>query len=222
MTDQLLPVCITEKRYGPSPLQSTGNEERFFVYRSRKNQSSVDFTLVSTIPQTVPSWAGFRISIASKQTINKTSIGYLDCINAPATDISTVYDIFESCLKIKEALKLKTIVCVLDQAIYCKAMEIKWKDSERYSSCLVMLGIFHTIMFLGVMGKRFAEVGLKDLLTQSGIVAEGLIDTSLCGIQYNRSVRRVKLVYETLSRILLELLHEQYENQWVTIWQFKR
>ena len=119
------------------------------------------------------------ISIASKQTINKTSIGYLDCINAPATDISTVYDIFERCLKIKEALKLKTIVCVLDQAIYCKAMEIKWKDSERYSSCLVMLGIFHTIMFLCVMGKRFAEVGLKDLLTQSGIVAEGLTDTSV-------------------------------------------
>ena len=74
---------------------------------------------------------------------------------------------------------MKTIVCVLDQAIYCKAMEIKWKDSERYSSCLVMLGIFHTIMFLCVMGKRFAEVGLKDLLTQSGIVAEGLTDTSV-------------------------------------------
>ena len=142
MTDQLLPVYITEKRYGPSPLQSTGNEERFFVYRSRKNQSSVDFTPVSTILQTVPSWAGFRISIASKQTINKTSIGYLDCINAPATDISTVYNILECCLKIKEALKLKTIVCVFDRAIYCKAMEIKWKNSERKSSCLVMLGIF--------------------------------------------------------------------------------
>ena len=122
------------------------------------------------MPQTVPSWTGFRISITSKQT-NKTSIGYLDCINAPATDISTVYNILEPCLKIKEALKLKAIVCVFDQAIYCKTMEIKLKNSERYSSCLVMLGIFHTfVMCLGVMGKRFADAGLKDIIIQSGVL----------------------------------------------------
>ena len=70
---------------------------------------------------------GFCISITSKQTINKTSIGYLDYIIAPATDISTVCNILEGCLKIKEELELKTIGCVFDQAIYCKAMEIKWK-----------------------------------------------------------------------------------------------
>ena len=134
--------------------------------------------------------------MTSKQTINKTSIGYLDCINAPATIISTVYNILERCLKIKEALKLKIIICVFDQAIYCKAMEIKWKNSERYSSCLVMLGIFHTIMFLGVTGKRFVDAGSKDLLIQSGVVAEDSIDKSLRGKKYNRSVRSVKLVYE--------------------------
>ena len=60
-------------------------------------------------------------------------------------------------------------------------------------SCLVMLGIFHT-MFLEVMGKQFPDAGLKVLLIQSGIVAEGSIDKSLCGKQYNRSVRTVKLV----------------------------
>ena len=61
-------------------------------------------------------------------------------------------------------------------------------------SCLVMLGIFHTIMFLEVMGKQFPDAGLKVLLIQSGIVAEGSIDKSLRGKQYNRSVRTVKLV----------------------------
>ena len=78
-----------------------------------------------------------------------------------------------------------------------------------------MLSIFHIIMiFLGVIGKRFADVGLKDLLIQSGVVAEGSIDKSLCGKQYNRSVRSVKLVYKAFSRILLEMLHEQYENKY--------
>ena len=74
-------------------------------------------------------------------------------------------------------------------------MDIKWENSERCNSCLVMLGIFYTIMlFLGVMGKRVADAGLKDLLIQSSVVAEGSIDKSLCGKQYNRSVRSVKLV----------------------------
>ena len=123
------------------------------------------------IPNTVPSWTCFRISTTSKQTINKTSVGYLHCINAPSIYISTVYNILEVCLKIKEALKLKTIVCVFDQAIYCKTIEIKWKHLEEYSSCLVMLGIFHAIMIcLGVMGKLFADAGLKDLLIQSGVL----------------------------------------------------
>ena len=80
-------------------------------------------------------------------------------------------------------------------------------------SCLVMLGIFHTIMFLEVMGKQFPDAGLKVLLIQSGIVAEGSIDKSLCGKQYNRSVRTVKLVYEVFSRILDKMQHEQYENE---------
>ena len=137
-----MPVYVTGERYGQSPLQLTDNEERDFLFADQEKSNLLWILCRSlAMPQTVPSWTGFRISITSKQT-NKTSIGYLDCINAPATDISTVYNILERCLKIKEALKLKTIVCVFDRAIYCKAMEIKWKNSERKSSCLVMLGIF--------------------------------------------------------------------------------
>ena len=142
MTDQPLPFYIAGKRYGLSALQLTDNEERDFLFADQEKSNLLWILCRSlAMPQTVPSWTGFRISITSKQT-NKTSIGYLDCINAPATDISTVYNILECCLKIKEALKLKTIVCVFDRAIYCKTMEIKWKNSERKSSCLVMLGIF--------------------------------------------------------------------------------
>ena len=76
-----------------------------------------------------------------------------------------------------------------------------------------MLRIFYTIMiFLGVLGKRFADAVLKDLLIQSSVVVEGSIDKSLCGKQYNGSVRSVKLVYEAFSTIFLEMLLEQYEN----------
>ena len=150
MTDQPLPFYIAGKRYGLSALQLTDNEERDFLFADQGKINLLWILCRSVvIPQTVPSWTGFHISITSKQTINKTSIGYLYCINAPATDISTVYNILEHCLKIKETLQLKTIVCVFDQAIYSKAMMIKWKNLERYSSFLVMPRIFHTIMMYG-------------------------------------------------------------------------
>lgn len=42
------------------------------------------------------------------------------------------------------------------------------------------MGIFHTLMmFLGNIGKRFGDAGLKDILVQSGVLAEGSADKAL-------------------------------------------
>ena len=116
----------------------------------------------------------------------------------------TVITVFDHCLKIKEQLRLNYIVCVFDQAIYCKAMELKWRYPEKYKDCIVMLGIFHvTMMYLGITGKKFSDTGLKDLITQSDVVATGSVDKALSGKMYNRSVRAHKIVYEALYRCLL-------------------
>ena len=87
--------------------------------------------------------------------------------------------------------------------MYCKAMEIKWKDQEKFKPCIIMLGIFHTIMmYLGIIGKRFGDGGLRDLLVQSEVLAEGSVDRALSGKMYNRAARSVKIVYEAFSRLL--------------------
>ena len=73
-----------------------------------------------------------------------------------------------------------------------------------------MLGIFHTLMmYLSITGKRFQDARLRDLLIQSKVMAEGPIDRALIGKMYNRAVRCIRLVYEALSRILLELFHSK-------------
>ena len=120
----------------------------------------------------------------------------------------------QHCVKIKDVLGLQSIICVFDQAIYCKAMEIKWKNPDQFSCCVIMLGIFHTLMmYLGIFGKRFADGGLRDLLIQSEVIAEGSVDRALKGKMYNRSVRNVKLVYEALSRMLLNKFNKQLEDE---------
>ena len=155
----------------------------------------------------VPSWTGFIILIRNEMPILSSNIQYLTSIDSSATEMCTVITVLDHCLKIKEQLRLNYIVCVFDQAIYCKAMELKWRYPDKYKDCIVMLGIFHMIMmYLGIIGKNFSDAGLKDLLIQSDVVTTGSVD------MYNRSVRAHKIVYEALYRCLLNRMENNTEN----------
>ena len=73
-----------------------------------------------------------------------------------------------------------------------------------FKDVVLMLGNFHLrMMFLGVIGKRFGDAGLKDLSVQSGIISEGSVAKALDGHMYNRAVHVHKLVYEAFMRILI-------------------
>ena len=68
-----------------------------------------------------------------------------------------------------------------------------------------MLGDFHLLMMLlGVMGIRSVNAGLREIAIQSEAVAEGSIEKVLEGKSYNPAVRLHKIVYEALSRTLLD------------------
>ena len=105
-------------------------------------------------------------------------------------------------LKIVSSLNLKSIVCVFDQAIYSKAIEIKWKEQEKCSSCILMMGMFHMLMmYMHILSKRFSDTGVCDVLIQSsGVIAEGSVDKALCGKMYNRGVKMYKLMCEAIMR----------------------
>lgn len=120
--------------------------------------------------------------------------------------MSTVYHMMERALRIKSQLNLESIVCVYDQAIYAKAYQIKCKEAEKFRSIFLMMGTFHIIMtLLAVMAVRFKDAGLKDLVIQSVLVAEGSVDTMFSGSRaYKRAVRAYKILCESLSRLLLE------------------
>ena len=51
--------------------------------------------------------------------------------------------------------------------------------------------------------KRFSAAGLRDVLIQSGTIAEGSIDTALSGKMYNRGIRAYKLMYEAIMHKLI-------------------
>ena len=80
-------------------------------------------------------------------------------------------------LQIIESLKLVTLVCVFDQAIYSKAIKIKWKEKQKFGNMVLMMGMFHMLMmYMHILSKRFSDAEICDILIQSGTIAEGLVD----------------------------------------------
>lgn len=93
---------------------------------------------------------------------------------------------------------------MMDLAIYAKAQEIVWKQREEFSNVVLRMGAFHTAMtFLAVLGKRFGDAGLSDILIEAGIVAAGSVPSVLDGRHFNRSMRTHKTVMEAMQRLRL-------------------
>jgi hypothetical protein len=56
---------------------------------------------------------------------------------------------------------------------------------------------FYTALtFLAIIGKRFGDAGLSDLLIESKVVASGSVPAVLEGWQYNRAMGAHKIVME--------------------------
>ena len=84
-----------------------------------------------------------------------------------------------------QSLQLTKIVCVFDQALYAKAIEITWKHVDKFKNIILRMGVLHTVC--STIGKRFQDAGLRDLCVESGVIAEGSIAGVMEGHKYNQS-----------------------------------
>jgi uncharacterized lipoprotein YmbA len=109
--------------------------------------------------ENVPGWTGFNTEVY-KEVPNVSNIGYLPVIDAPVTDMATVNTILHHSVSICERLRLPEIVLVFDEAIYCKAQMIRWKDEDLKRRLVIRLGDFHTVMsFCSAIAKIYKDAG---------------------------------------------------------------
>lgn len=100
------------------------------------------------------------------------------------------------------------VVVTLDQAVYAKAQDILWRHEPSLRNVVVRLGSFHTSMtFMAVIGKRFSDAGLRDVLTESEIVSSGSVGGVIQGKHYNRAIR----VHKTSAEALLCMQWKLFE-----------
>ena len=102
----------------------------------------------------IPSWTGFNTVLAKDKVRPRVSqIGYLPLIDASPTEMDTVETILVKSSDIANAVEIKTVVLVFDQAIYAKAQAIRWKNKIYQERTVIRLGAFHTTMvFLACIG----------------------------------------------------------------------
>ena len=107
------------------------------------------------------------------------------------------YRVLERALKVIKALYFVSLIYVFDQAIYSKACEINWNKPAKFKLCLLMVGMFFSIMvYMNILNKQFGSGGMRDALVQSSVVAEGSVDSALREERNNRGIRLYKIFYE--------------------------
>ena len=86
-------------------------------------------------------------------------------ITVPATQTSTIYELFNQYISMKQSLQPQKIMYVSDQVLYAKVADVMWKIQGKFSNSVsVWMGVFHTTCILmSIIGKIFRDARLHDL-----------------------------------------------------------
>ena len=162
----------TTKRVGPDDLKDVQINECPDISKSE----FVDFiwTLCSEKnPSGIPNWTGFNYLLHEEgDQESLQTVTYLPAINQSPTKLDTVLELLLQSKAKAEHLGLDETDIVVDQAIYAKAVEVLQNPAHQDLKKFIVLrmGGFHIeCTFIAVIGKRFSDAGLRDLLIETGL-----------------------------------------------------
>ena len=69
------------------------------------------------------SWTDYNVQ-THDTSVTSDNVDYLPTINVPATQMSTIKEVLNQWISIRQSLQLRKIVCVFDQALYSKVAEV--------------------------------------------------------------------------------------------------
>ena len=167
-------------------------DQAFFVYRQELLQK--------------PGWTSFNQKQSTTEP-NETSIGHMPIILAPAHEFDTLNTVVKLCMFVSEHFGQTYTVITVDQALYCKLMELKWKIPDFNVKLTVRLGGLHIWMsFLKAIGKHMAGNGLYEAWIESGLLGEGAAELVFSGKAYSKAMRTHKITVQALWKILMPKL----------------
>ena len=115
--------------------------------------------------QNMPSWSAFQRLLHHRERVAKATIGYLQPITAPPTDINVIFAVINRSLDIIKELDIPHLFLEVDQAIYTKVLDvmfrIKFDGKQIFDKIVPRTGGFHVLLcLLRTIFSRFKDSGL--------------------------------------------------------------
>ena len=148
-------------------------------------------------------WTGFNAMLSEKSSTH-TKAAYAPIIDAKPADPTTVYTTMLRCRDMTKHLGQRNSIQTMDQQLYAVAQQVKWSKPDEFADHILRLGGFHSLCtFIAAIGRLWGDGGLKSLLVESGVYAEGTVEMMLTGKHFHRAVRGLTLAYEALMQMYL-------------------
>lgn len=158
-------------------------------------------------------WTGFNQSLSREKQLEVTKVGYMPIIQAPAHEMDTLNTVVKKCMHVTAALGQRYTIITVDQALYCKLVELKWAVPEYQEKLVVQLGGLHISMcFLKTIGDHMKGSGLVDSWVESGLLGPNAAENVVNGKAYKRAMRAHKITLQALWRMLVPLLLRSCER----------
>ena len=162
--------------------------------------------------QSVPGWSAFN-AMLYPELPEISMVSYCPLIDGFSTEFSTIYTVLKHAQAISNTMGQEDTVITLDLAIYVKAKQIQWRFANEFSDVVILMGTFDIALnFLAIIGKKYLNSGLEDLLIESGVYAAGATSVLMKGKSYNRGVRAHKLCMEAFFRLMWPEFVKWYTN----------
>ena len=161
-------------------------------------------------------WTEFNQTL-SQNGQDVTILGYFPIIQAPAHEFDTLNTVVKKCMYISAALGQQHTVLTVDQALYCKLVELKWGIPEYQKKLVVQLGGLHISMcFQKAIGNHMKGSGLVEAWVESGVLGPNVTEHIMNGKAYERATRAHKitlqLLWQLLTPFLLEICQKSYPD----------
>ena len=152
-------------------------------------------------------WTEFIQTLSQNECV--TIIGYLPILQAPAHEFDTLNTVAKRCMYIWAALGQQHTVLRVDQALYCKLVELKWAIPEYQKKLVVQLGGLHISMcFQKAIGNHMKGSGLVEAWVESGLLGPNATEHVTNGKAYKRAMRAHKITLQSLWQLLIPFLSE--------------
>jgi hypothetical protein len=152
----------------------------------------------------VPPWVPFHANMQAQSSPLVSSVAFNPILVAKPTDPATVYTTLNIQSKAKESVNSmgqQHIPVYFDMGLLTKASEIAWAQPDNLEGIIPCEGGMHLLMSVfSAIGHLYGDIGLKQLLHESGVYSAGSIQQMLSGKDFDRALHGLRLVVEALNR----------------------